>query len=421
MVNSTAVRCPPIVMSPCTVATTSSPFMLPLHTHGHALYNFVRRHACRTGCLAAIHTCVRLGRQFDKYYSSCWSVKVRPPHVDQCQYLALTFACCDLRQHDFQRLQWRCRRIRLLACVLYSFETHLARTLGFPGCPLSVSAHPVSMAAFPVSRKHTSLLELTDVLYLFTSCLGTQLRVKPTAFVVVTVPSFPRAEQLPLFLTYEFLHLGSHETQSFALSIFMDDAAYPVCILRSLPLPPASPAPARPFFQLLLNLLWRLGAPMFPFAPSFRSCLRRGLGHADACWFICFAYALRLVARWLSFARSRGRVLVLRYHTQPSPNMHKSATPALVPGMAMIFTTHFMIELASGVNSCTKYSPCAACASYSSHRNSIWSLSFLLHLLFRSLSDPNDDVRLTASNDVSHFIPRSPLTKSQFVMSERSR
>ena len=36
--NSTAVRCPPIVMSsPCTVATTSSLLMRPLHTHGHAL------------------------------------------------------------------------------------------------------------------------------------------------------------------------------------------------------------------------------------------------------------------------------------------------------------------------------------------------------------------------------------------------
>ena len=34
-----------------------------------------------------------------------------------------------------------------LACVLYSFTTHLARTLGFPGCPLSVSAHPVLMGA----------------------------------------------------------------------------------------------------------------------------------------------------------------------------------------------------------------------------------------------------------------------------------
>ena len=28
---------------------------------------------------------VVLGRQFDKYLSSCWSVEVRPPHVDRCQ------------------------------------------------------------------------------------------------------------------------------------------------------------------------------------------------------------------------------------------------------------------------------------------------------------------------------------------------
>ena len=72
----------------------------------------------------------------------------------------------------------------------------------------------------------------------------------------------------------------------------------------------------------------------------------------------------------------------------PSPNMHKSAAAALVPGMAMIFTMHFILELASDVNSSTKYHHCAACASYSSHRNSMWSLSFFfLHPLFRSLSD----------------------------------
>ena len=44
-----------------------------------------------------------------------------------------------------------------LACVLYSFATHLARTLGVPGCPLSVSTHPVLMGAFPISRGHVSL------------------------------------------------------------------------------------------------------------------------------------------------------------------------------------------------------------------------------------------------------------------------
>ena len=52
-----------------------------------------------------------------------------------------------------------------LACVLYSFATHLSRTLGSPGCPLSVSAHPVLMGALPVSRRHTSLETLVYILW----------------------------------------------------------------------------------------------------------------------------------------------------------------------------------------------------------------------------------------------------------------
>ena len=36
-----------------------------------------------------------------------------------------------------------------------------------------------------------------------------------------------------------------------------------------------------------------------------------------------------------------------------NPNMHSSATVVLVPGMAMIFVTHFILELASDVSSCT--------------------------------------------------------------------
>ena len=93
-------------------------------------------------------TClVIFGRQFDKYLSSCCSVEARPPHVDQCHNLSSTFTCCDPRQHHFQRL------------------IYLARTLGFPGCPLSVSAYPVLMGALPISRRHTSLGTLVRMLW----------------------------------------------------------------------------------------------------------------------------------------------------------------------------------------------------------------------------------------------------------------
>ena len=57
-------------------------------------------------------------------------------------------------------------------------------------------------------------------------------------------------------------------------------------------------------------------------------------------------------------------------------------------GHAMTFVMHFILELTSDVSTCTKYRPRATCASYNSHRNSMWSLSFSLHLLFRSFSDP---------------------------------
>ena len=77
-------------------------------------------------------------------------------------------------------------------CVLDSFETHLARTSGFPGCPLSVSAHPVRNGC-PVSRKH-ALPE-----YSRKSCgdgctplpsrlaLAHSSWIKPSAFVVIPV------------------------------------------------------------------------------------------------------------------------------------------------------------------------------------------------------------------------------------------
>ena len=52
-----------------------------------------------------------------------------------------------------------------LACVLYSFATHLARTLGFPGCPLPLSSHPVLLDALPISRGHTFLVTLLYILW----------------------------------------------------------------------------------------------------------------------------------------------------------------------------------------------------------------------------------------------------------------
>ena len=164
----------------------------------------------------------------------------------------------------------------------------------------------------------------------------------------------------------------------------MDDAAYRVCILRSLPL--------FPHLQLLLVLI-----QLFLYCSGgFAHPRSRVLPLSDRVFGVDPGMSMRAVAFALQPHPNLTRV-GYRPHARvdeswssviaASPNMRKSAAAALVPGMARIFTTHFILELASDVNSCTKYRPCAACASYSSHRNSIWSLSFFLHPLFRSLSD----------------------------------
>ena len=70
---------------------------------------------------------------------------------------------------------------------------------------------------------------------------------------------------------------------------------------------------------------------------------------------------------------------------EANPNMHRSATNVLVPGVAMIFITHFILEFTSGASSCTKWRPHAVCASYSSHMSSVRSLSFFLHPLVSDL------------------------------------
>ena len=106
-----------------------------------------------------------------------------------------------------------------LACVLCFFATNLARTLGFLGCPLSVSAHPVSMGTFPVSREHA------------------HLPVKPPAFVVIPMPTYPQDEQFLLIVVHEFPHFILHVTCSFFV-VFMNNPANPLCIFGFLRLFP---------------------------------------------------------------------------------------------------------------------------------------------------------------------------------------
>ena len=160
----------------------------------------------------------------------------------------------------------------------------------------------------------------------------------------------------------------------------MGDAAYPVCILRSLPLLPHLQL-LLVLFQLLLDCFGGLAHPCSRLLPPSDRVFGVDLGmpmpadafalqpHPDLSRVGCRSHT-RVDESWSSVI------------TRSQP---EHAQVRCSPGMAMIFTTHFILELASDVNSCTKYRSCAACASYSSHRNSVWSLSFFLHLLFQSL------------------------------------
>ena len=94
---------------------------------------------------------------FDEYPSSCWSVEVRPSHIAATTFPPRSPVAISDRTTSSASSGGLDAYNSGLACVLYSFATHLARALGFPDCPLSVSAHPVLMGAFPVSRRHTSL------------------------------------------------------------------------------------------------------------------------------------------------------------------------------------------------------------------------------------------------------------------------
>ena len=190
--------------SPCTAAKTCSPLMQPCHTQRHTVPLVTSRSSSvdaklflplLRGVARAIQAVLQQpAHVFVTWKSSGDSSRILsfavgrgntpfvrrratafPPRSPVATSDSTTFSSSDGGVGAYN-----CG----LPCVLYSFATHLARTLGFSGCPLSVSAHPVLMGAFPVSQARFFVDSCvhpvtTNVLHLLTSCLDAQLRVNP--------------------------------------------------------------------------------------------------------------------------------------------------------------------------------------------------------------------------------------------------
>ena len=121
---------------------------------------------CRTSCIATAHTCVHLlagkpravVRQIPFFVLersstlSSTNATTFPPRLPVAISESTTFSASSGGVEAYSSG---------LACVLCSFATHLARSLGFFGCPSSVSAHP----ALHVSHKHVSLETLVYILW----------------------------------------------------------------------------------------------------------------------------------------------------------------------------------------------------------------------------------------------------------------
>ena len=121
--------------------------------------NFVRHRTCRTSCIATALTCVHglpgnllaaTRRRLFFVMEPQLFLHVYPWTSDSTTFSAFSVG---VDAHN------------CLVGVVDSFATHLARTVTFLGSPLSVSAHPVLMGAFPVSRRHASLETLVCILW----------------------------------------------------------------------------------------------------------------------------------------------------------------------------------------------------------------------------------------------------------------
>ena len=149
-------------------------------------------------------------RQVEEHSSSCWSAQVRQqvPHN-----FSSTFTRGDLRQHIFQRLQRRRRRLQLPCVRLVFLRDPPPAHVGLPWLSL-VSLRPscldgclLRLTWARLSRDTRVHLVATHALHLFTSSHGAHPRVKP------------QAEQFLLVVMHEFLHFILDVTCSIVLDI----------------------------------------------------------------------------------------------------------------------------------------------------------------------------------------------------------
>ena len=133
---------------------------------------FVLRRMCHTSCIAASRTCVHrlAGDLRAAVRQTPFFVPERRSTLSHSSISATTFPpCLPVAISDSKIFSASSGGVDEyssgLACVLYSFATHLASTLGFPGFSLSVSAHPVLRGALPVSREHVSLETLVYIMW----------------------------------------------------------------------------------------------------------------------------------------------------------------------------------------------------------------------------------------------------------------
>ena len=158
--------------------------------------------------------------------------------------------------------------------------------------------------------------------------------------------SFPHAEHLLLIMMHEFSHFTLYVTQLFVPVVFMNNPAYPLCIFHS-PLPFTRLQLLKVLFQLFFNCLSDLAHPRsysLPLLGLFVLMRTRAFALQP------YPNSSRVGDRPHTCVDKPWSSLV----TRANPNMHRSATAVLFPGMAMIYITHPILEFTSDVSSCTK-------------------------------------------------------------------